>query len=172
MLTTNPATVPGFFCLPSSHTVQKTTTTSLQLSLCDASHKINSFCYQTVNIKTHQSISISIDATNSNSYYYHIATTQRYGNHLIHCCDDRLDPQLEFQQAPGSARGEADAWTSVWPAEINSTPHTSVASTRRLSYDNRRPSTAWIRAEVSICSAAQLTGRSFYGSSTLRNSDR
>lgn len=38
-----------------------------------------------------------------------IATTQRYGNHLIHRCDDRLDPQLEFQQAPGSARGEADA---------------------------------------------------------------
>ncbi|HFO6282352.1 TPA: hypothetical protein ACHKZ9_004853, partial [Escherichia coli] len=37
-----------------------------------------------------------------------IATTQRYGNHLIHRCDDRLDPQLEFQQAPGSARGETD----------------------------------------------------------------
>ncbi|MGF2963064.1 hypothetical protein ACQVGM_23165, partial [Escherichia coli] len=81
----------------------------LQLSLCDASHKINSFCYQTVNIKTHQSIAISIDTTNSNSYYHHVATTQRYGNHLIHRCDDRLDPQLEFRQAPGSARGEADA---------------------------------------------------------------
>lgn len=38
-----------------------------------------------------------------------IATTQRYGNHLIHRCDDRLDPQFEFQQASGSARGETDA---------------------------------------------------------------
>ncbi|HAI9897912.1 TPA: hypothetical protein HL308_22325 [Escherichia coli] len=83
--------------------------TSLQLSLCDASHKINSFCYQTFNIKTHLAIAISIDIINSNSYYHHVATTQRYGNHLIHRCDDRLDPQLEFQQAPGSARGEADA---------------------------------------------------------------
>ncbi|MGS3026364.1 ribosomal protein S19 family protein, partial [Escherichia coli] len=56
---------------------------------------MNSFCYQTVNIKTHQSIAISIDTTNSNSYYYHFATTQRYGNRLIHRCDDRLDPQLD-----------------------------------------------------------------------------
>ncbi|MDB6949050.1 hypothetical protein PMZ92_12230, partial [Escherichia coli] len=38
-----------------------------------------------------------------------IATTQRYGNYLIHRCDDRLDPQFEFQQASGSARGETDA---------------------------------------------------------------
>ncbi|WP_212739944.1 hypothetical protein, partial [Escherichia coli] len=99
-----------FFCPPPiTQTVQKTTTTSLQLSLCDASHKINSFCYQTFNIKTHQLIAISIDITNSNSYYHHIATTQRYGNHLIHRCDDRLDPQLEFQQASGSARDETDA---------------------------------------------------------------
>ncbi|MBZ4100673.1 hypothetical protein JYG42_20620 [Escherichia fergusonii] len=106
----SPAVVPGFLLPPLiTQTVQKTTTTSLQLSLCDASHKINSFCYQTFNIKTHQPIAISIDITNSNSYYHHIATTQRYGNHLIHRCDDRLDPQLEFQQAPGSARGEADA---------------------------------------------------------------
>ncbi len=58
-------------------------------------------------IKTHQLIAISIDITNSN--YHHIATTQRYGNHLIHRCDDRLDPQLEFQQASGSARDETDA---------------------------------------------------------------
>ncbi|PTO07841.1 hypothetical protein DAT30_13315 [Escherichia coli] len=103
--------MPGFLLSPPliTQTVRKTTTTSLQLSLCDASHKINSFCYQTVNIKTHQSIAISIDTTNSNSYYHHVATTQRYGNHLIHRCDDRLDPQLEFRQAPGSARGEADA---------------------------------------------------------------
>lgn len=58
---------------------------------------------------TSGSSKISIDTANNNSYYHHVATTQRYGNHLIHRCDDRLDPQLEFQQAPGSARGEADA---------------------------------------------------------------
>ncbi|WP_214279792.1 hypothetical protein, partial [Escherichia coli] len=57
------------FLLPPliTHTVQKTTTTPLQLSLCDASHKINSFCYQIFNIKTHLAIAISIDIINSNS---------------------------------------------------------------------------------------------------------
>ncbi|EPA3631523.1 hypothetical protein ACQ1XX_001976 [Escherichia coli] len=100
----------GFsFASPHHTPFKKPPQPPLQLSLCDASHKINSFCYQTFNIKTHHPIAISIDITNSNSYYHHIATTQRYGNHLIHRCDDRLDPQLEFQQAPGSARGEADA---------------------------------------------------------------
>ena len=102
--------MPGFLLPPLiTHTVQKTTTTPLQLSLCDASHKINSFCYQIFNIKTHLAIAISIDIINSNSYYHHVATTQRYGNYLIHRCDDRLDPQFEFQQASGSARGETDA---------------------------------------------------------------
>ena len=34
-----------------------------------------------------------------------IATAQRYGNYLIHRCDDRLNPQFEFQQASGCEGG-------------------------------------------------------------------
>ncbi|MFN1993079.1 hypothetical protein, partial [Escherichia coli] len=109
-LINNPATVPGFLLPPLiTHTVQKTTTTSLQLSLCNSSHKINPSQIQPVISKTTNKTTYVVDDNTTIVLNKFIATTQSYGNHLIHRCDDRLDPQLEFQQASGSARGETDA---------------------------------------------------------------
>ncbi|MFO6427331.1 hypothetical protein ACLBOM_25450 [Escherichia coli] len=87
-----PGYCAGFsFASPSSHTpFKKPPQPRFSYRLCDASHKINSFCYQIFNIKTQSSNSNKIYIINNNSYYHHVATTQRYDNPPdVHCCDDR-----------------------------------------------------------------------------------
>ena len=160
------------FCPPSSQAqTAKKPPQPFKSSLCEWSFKINSFCYQTFISKNTPIIAISYWYHQYNSYYHHIRNNTKYSNHPIHRCDDRLDPQFEFQQASGE-RG----WNGRVNVGVTSWNQLNISYLSRFNeaglYDKLAAIHRLNTRRSLYMFSSPAYGQEFYGSSTLRNADR